>query len=105
MSALVIQTSFLGDVVLTTPLLTVLAARGPVDVLVTPQAAPLLAAHPAVRTVLIYDKRGGDRGVAGFARQAAALRRASYDVAYLAQGSHRSGALAWAARGCSCATP
>jgi heptosyltransferase II len=96
-SALVIQTSFLGDVVLTTPLLASLAARGAVDVLVTPQAAPLLAGHPAVRTVLVYDKRGRNRGVVGFARQASTLRQNSYDVAYLAQGSHRSGALALAA--------
>ena len=47
---LVIQTAFLGDVVLTTPLLSVLAARhGPVDVVTTPAAAGLLEGHPAVR--------------------------------------------------------
>jgi heptosyltransferase-2 len=41
--ALVIQTAFLGDVVLTTPLLEALARRhGPVDVVTTPAAALLL---------------------------------------------------------------
>ena len=77
MSSLVIQTSFLGDVVLTTPLLAELAARGPVDVVVTPAAAPLLANHPAVRDVLVFDKRGADDGMAGlwrFARGAARAR-------------------------------
>ena len=57
-TSLVIQTSFLGDVVLTTPLVVQLSRRGPVDVLVTPAAAALLANHPAVRELIVYDKRG-----------------------------------------------
>ncbi|HZX93471.1 MAG TPA: hypothetical protein VFE90_03080, partial [Myxococcales bacterium] len=73
---LVIQTAFLGDVVLTTPLLTALARRdGPVDVVTTPAAAPLLDGHPAVRRVIHYDKRGDDAGLAGLWRLGAALRR------------------------------
>src|SRR6059036_3492503 len=63
MPTLVIQTAFLGDVVLTTPLLSALAAHhGPVDVVTTPVAAPLLETQPAVRQVIPYDKRGSDRG-------------------------------------------
>jgi heptosyltransferase II len=95
--ALVIQTSFLGDMVLTTPLLTYLARSGPVDVVATPAAAALLANHPAVRDIIPYDKRGADAGAAGFARLAARLRGCAYTAAYLAQGSVRSGALAAAA--------
>ena len=100
MSSLVIQTSFLGDVVLTTPLLAALAGRGPVDVVVRPAAAPLLANHPAVRDVIVFDKRGTDRGLIGWWRFARALRtRANGEprattVAYLAQGSFRSATLA-----------
>jgi heptosyltransferase-2 len=97
-SSLVIQTSFLGDTVLTTPLLTQLAHRGPVDVVTTPAAAGLLAHHPAVRRVLAYDKRGKDRGIHGFLALARVLRREKYDVAFLAQGSWRSAALALFAR-------
>lgn len=97
-SSLVIQTSFLGDTVLTTPLIARLAEHGPVDVLVTPASARLLANHPAIRETIVYDKRGRDRSVAGFARMARALRAKRYDAAYLAQGSARSGALALAAR-------
>ncbi len=93
-SSLVIQTSFLGDVVLTTPLLVQLANRGPVDVVTTPASAPLLANHPAVRTVIPYDKRGADRGLLGLWFLARRLRAARYDVAFLAQGSGRSAALA-----------
>lgn len=96
-SSVVIQTSFLGDVILTTPLVAALAERGPVDVVTTPAAAPLLANHPAVRTVWPYDKRRTDGGLGGLWRFAARLRANRYDAAYLAQGSHRSGALAWMA--------
>jgi len=86
--------------ILTTPLLARLAEEGgggPVDVVCTPAASGILANHPAVRDVIVYDKRGDDRGVAGFTRLAAALRRRRYDAAFLAQGSVRSGALVLAA--------
>lgn len=97
MSSLVVQTSFLGDTVLTTPLLAELARRGPVDVVTTPASAGLLRNHPHVRSVIPYDKRGADRGVFGFLRMTTRLRRFAYDAAYMAQGSMRSAALALAA--------
>ncbi len=103
-ASLVVQTSFLGDVILTTPLLTELARRGPVDVVVTPAAAPLLANHPAVRDVLVYDKRGADRGVAGIRRLAGRVGSRSagvprdVGVAYFAQMSLRSALVPWLAR-------
>ncbi|HEX4634376.1 MAG TPA: lipopolysaccharide heptosyltransferase II [Gemmatimonadales bacterium] len=93
------QTAFLGDVVLTTPLLRALAARhGPVDVVTTPAAAPLLDTHPAVRQVIRYDKRGADRGWSGFAALARRLREAHYEVAYVPHRSLRSALLVWWAR-------
>src|SRR4029077_7452949 len=83
-TVLVIQTAFLGDVVLTTPLLAALAERhGPVDVVTTPAAAPLLASHPAVRQVIPYDNRGRDRGLAGMRRLAQRLATEQYETAYL----------------------
>lgn len=97
MSSLVIQTSFLGDTVLTTPLIAELARRGPVDVVTTPASAGLLRNHPGVRSVIPYDKRRADRGLIGFLRMVKRLRAFRYDSAYLAQGSVRSGALALAA--------
>ena len=92
---LVVQTAFLGDGVLTTPLLTVLAERhGPVDVVTTPAAAPLLETHPAVAAVIRYDKRGSDRGLVGLWRLARRLRVRRYTRAYLPHRSWRSAALA-----------
>ena len=59
---------------LTTPLIAQLAQRGPVDVVVTPAAAPLLANNPACASVIVYDKRGADAGLRGFASRAARAR-------------------------------
>jgi heptosyltransferase-2 len=95
---LVIQTSFLGDMVLTTPLLAHLAERDVVDVVGTPAATALLANHPAVRRAIVYDKRRAQKGFSGFWKLAMTLRAERYSRAFLAQGSVRSAALAVAAR-------
>ena len=67
MSSLVLQTSFLGDIVLTTPLIAELAKRGRVDVLTTPEGSTILANNPNIRNIIFYDRRDADRGIAGFA--------------------------------------
>lgn len=98
-AALVIQTAFLGDVVLSTPLLSALAERhGAVDVVTTPLAAPLLETHPGVRKVFPYDKRGADRGWRGLKSLAKRLQGQGYAQAYLPHRSLRSAALAMLAR-------
>jgi heptosyltransferase-2 len=99
-ATLVVQTSFLGDVILTTPLIAALAARGPVDVVTTLAGAHVLANNPAIRNTIVYEKRDIDRGLSGFTRIARRLRRTAgdrYDIAYLAQGSLRSALLALSA--------
>jgi heptosyltransferase-2 len=101
MVSLVVQTSFLGDTVLTTPLLTALAEHGPVDVIVRPDAAAILDGHPAVRDLLVFAKRGQDRGWGGIRRLAAQVRQRANGAprqsthAFLAQGSWRSALLPW----------
>ncbi len=94
-ASLVVQTSFLGDVVLTTPLIRELARRGPVDVVVRAGADALLAHDPFVRHLLVYDKRGRDGGLRGTWRLGRRLRDGGpYAAAYMAQGSPRSAVLA-----------
>ena len=101
--ALVVQTGFLGDTVLTTPLLSRLASVGPVDVIVRADAAALLEGHPAVRDVIPYDKRGSDRGFAGVRRLARRVRQRDGGdprgtaVAYLVHASLRSALIPWLA--------
>lgn len=95
---LVVQTAFLGDVVLTLPLIQQLADRfGPVDVVVTPEAEPLAAGQPSVRRAIVFDKRGQDRGLAGFRRVVGVLRSEGYRRAFLPHRSLRSALLAWRA--------
>jgi heptosyltransferase-2 len=94
-ATLVIQTAFLGDVILATGLLHALAEQyGPVDVVTTPAAAPLLETLPAVRRVVVYDKHGRDRGVDGFFQAVRTLKNARYARAFLPHRSLRSGLLA-----------
>jgi heptosyltransferase-2 len=95
--SLVVQSSFLGDMVLTTPLFAFLARSGTVDVVCTPAAAALIANNPSIREVIPYDKRGSERGARGFAKLSSRLREKKYESAYMAQGSVRSGALVAAA--------
>lgn len=97
MISAVLQTSFLGDMVLTTPLLERLAGEGFVHVVATPANAAVLANHPAVASVIVFDKRGADRGLGGLRRVANRLRKVGAQRAYLAQGSARTAALAWLA--------
>ncbi len=92
---LVVQTAFLGDVILTLPLVQRLAEQcGPVDVVTTPLAVPLVATHPAVRQVIPFDKQGRDRGLGGLRHLAARLRATDYSRAFLPHRSLRSAALA-----------
>jgi heptosyltransferase-2 len=90
---LVVQSGFLGDVVLTTPILAALRRRFPsaeLTMVVTPVAAPLVAHHPALDTVLLDDKRGHGRGLRGFAALAGRLRAGRFTVALAAHKSLRT---------------
>jgi heptosyltransferase-2 len=98
---LVVQSGFLGDVVLTTPLIAGLRRRLPtaeITMLVTPAARALVAQHPALDAVMVDDKRGEGRGVAGLWRLASALRHRRFTVAVAAHKSMRT-ALALRAAG------
>lgn len=94
---LVIQTAFIGDVILTLPLVQVCKKLFPtaaIDVVVTPNAKQLCANHPDIREAIAFDKRGADRGVGGLMRLSRVLRARSYDLALVPHRSLRSGALA-----------
>jgi heptosyltransferase-2 len=93
---LVVQTGFLGDVVLTTPLLTTLhqyLAPAFLTVLTTPQAKPLLESHPVVNHVLVDSKRAEGRGLLGLWRMAQCLRRERFTLAVAAHKSFRTALL------------
>ena len=90
---LVAQTNYLGDLLLTLPLLTALRARFPsagIDILVQKELSDLVALHPAVREVLSMDKSGEHRTVRGFFRLVRTVRATKYDLAIVLPGSIRT---------------
>ena len=98
---LIVQTSFLGDAVLTTPLLSEMKSRFPgaeLAVLCTPQAKSLLQENPDVDAILVDDKKGNGRGLIGLWRKAKDLRSRGFTIALSPHKSFRSGLLLFLAR-------
>jgi heptosyltransferase-2 len=95
---LVIQTAFLGDAILTLPMLRHIKARRPdaeIDVVAVPSTADIFRRSPAVRETLTLDKRGEHRSLWRVGKFARALRRRGYDELY---APHRSFRTAFVAR-------
>jgi heptosyltransferase-2 len=92
---LIIQTAFLGDVVLTLPLAQVarelLSVK--VDFVATPRAAELLRGHPSINEVIVFDKYGRESGLSGLLRLAKQLRAREYSLAFIPHRSVRSALL------------
>ncbi len=94
MRVLIIQTAFAGDLILTLPLVQEtkrLIPDASITVLCIPSTAALLANHPAIDTVLVYDKRRADPSLAFLARQ---LRRQRFSLCLCPHRSLRSAVLA-----------
>ena len=93
---IVAQSGFLGDVVLTTPLLATISeylTPESLTVLTTPQARPLVEHSPYVSQVLVDAKRTAGRGLLGLWRMAQRLRRERFALAIAAHKSLRTALL------------
>jgi len=99
-NVLVLQTSFLGDSVLTLPLLRRLKERLPgarVSVLTLPKHADVFRGNAWVDEVLLDDKRGAHAGPRGPWRMAAELAPKKFDLAVIPHRSLRSALVAYLA--------
>ena len=97
---LLIQTAYLGDAVLTTPLAGALHQQFPgakLSVLCTPEIADVFDRHPAVSEVILFDKRGKERSLADRWKLVRRLKAAQYDLAVIPHRSLTSALLAWLA--------
>lgn len=97
---LILQTAFVGDVILTLSLLQTakkLFPNAALDFLAIPAARNLLETHPDIDQLIIYDKRKRDKGIIPFFRLIRRLRENRYDLALVPHRSIRSAALVWAA--------
>jgi heptosyltransferase-2 len=93
-----IQTAFLGDVVLATALQRRVADSLPdaeIHWLVRPDAEAIVAPLVLPGHVLVYAKRGEEKGLAGFFRMSAVLAERQFDAALAVQRSFRTAALLW----------
>ena len=101
MRILLVQTGFLGDVILSTPLIAAIRRLHPGAELwmsVTPQARDLVKADPLLAGVLVFDKRGSHRGLAGLWRFVLELKRRRFSRAYAVHRSYRTALMLWLAR-------
>jgi lipopolysaccharide heptosyltransferase II len=92
-NVLILQTSFLGDTVLTLPLISEVRRRFPVkklSVLCLPLSGELLADHPAIDEIITDDKRNADRGWRGLRRTADRLKEKKFTLALTPHKSLRS---------------
>jgi len=100
-NVLVVQTSFVGDTVLTLPLLSEIKRRFPtsrLSLLCTPRGQALLTGHPAVDETIVDNKKGADRGWFGLWRKAKLLRKKGFTMALCPHKSFRSGLLLFLAK-------
>jgi len=97
---LIVQTSFLGDVVLTTPLVSEVRHRFPqamLAILCTPPAEGLLKNNPDLDVIIADDKKGDGWGFTGLWRKAKELRNRGFTMALSPHKSLRSALLLYLA--------
>ncbi|MBK7257603.1 MAG: lipopolysaccharide heptosyltransferase II [Ignavibacteriae bacterium] len=95
---LVFHTAFIGDLVLTLPVTQALRAAYPdawIGVVAIPAAGSLLHGHPSIDEVIVYDKKGTDRGVGGFFTLVRRMRALHAATAIVPHRSLRSALAVW----------
>ena len=96
MKILLVQTSFLGDTILSTPLIAALKKLHPdaeLWMMTTPLAATLVKRDPLLAGVIPFAKRGPEKGIKGLLRQAGQLREMNFDLVYSLHRSARTSLL------------
>jgi len=103
MKILIIQTAYIGDCVLTTPLVQrvhddLISSGDRLELLSTPQGGEVFANNPYLDDILLYDKRNSERAIGSFFGLARRLLERNYDIAILPHRSFRSGLISRMAR-------
>ncbi|HZV12716.1 MAG TPA: glycosyltransferase family 9 protein [Candidatus Kapabacteria bacterium] len=96
----IVQTAFLGDVLLTLPMLRALKKQYPVKFLaavVTPEAAEALSAESCVDELLLYNKRNAEKKNDAFENICREIRRRDFSCSLLPHRSFRSAYMAYRA--------
>lgn len=90
---LVIQTAFIGDAILTLPMIEVIKKKNPsalIDVICIPSTYEIFSHSPFVNNAIILDKRNNDKSILGLIRFAGKLKENNYSCIYSPHRSMRS---------------
>ena len=101
MKILLAQTSFLGDTILSTPVIAAikdLFPKADLWMMTTPLAADLVRRDPLLTGVIPLNKRAGDAGLSGLIRMSRRLKSMAFDRVYSLHRSYRTSLLLWMAR-------
>lgn len=97
---LIIQTAFIGDVILCTPLVKALRELFPhsfISFLLIPETKNILENNPHLNEILVYDKRK-KKGMGSFLQIMTKIRERRFDLAVIPHRSLRSALLAYLSR-------
>ena len=101
MKILLVNLSFLGDTILSTPVIAGLKQIFPesrISVLTTLISSVLIKNDPLVDEIIIYDKRNTDKGFKGLFKKAKQIREKNFDKVYSLHRSHRTSVLLFLAK-------
>lgn len=96
MKILLVQLSFLGDTILSTPVVSGIKQIHPqsgITLMTTPAASGLFQSDPLVDSLVVFDKRGKEKSMSGLLHKARALKAQSFDRVYSLHRSHRTAML------------
>ena len=95
---LVIQTAFLGDAVLTLPMIQQLKINFPssqIDVVSIPSTSEIFNASPNVDNTIVYDKRNSQRSIFQLFKFVSRIKKNKYDRIYSPHRSFRTSMIVW----------
>jgi heptosyltransferase-2 len=98
---LIIQTAFLGDVILCTPLIKATRKLFPnsfISFLLIPETKNILENNPHLNEIIVYDKKGEDKGVKNFFKMVEKIKKRNFDLALIPHRYLRSALLAYLAK-------
>lgn len=93
---LLVQTAFLGDIILTTPLIIALKKSFPeshLALLTTPTGEEALSGLPELDEIITYDKHNSEKGALALFKKASGIREKQFDIAISPHRSYRTALL------------
>lgn len=98
MKILIIQTAFLGDVILTIPLIRSLKKNLPeslIHILLRPEGKDVYVHDPDIERIIVYDKKASQKGIFNLVRIINSIRENKYDLIISPHRSARSSVISY----------